>query len=227
MINLLGFFSTLILYILFKTIKNKYIQKIPIIISVGIILIIILKVFNIDYETYYKSANILSFLIAPATIALAYPMYKNSDILTKNKFALYSGILIGSIVAIISTYFLAKILGMDNKIIMSLLSKSTTMPIALELTKTLDGYCELTACIVALTGVFGGVFGHKISKILKLKNDAAIGMSLGCASHVIGTAACAERKKHKQVAASTIALILTGLITSIILPLLKNYFNLH
>jgi len=218
--NLFGFFSTLILFLIFKKLK----LKIPPIVSVGVILIIILKVFNISYETYYASAGVLSFLIAPATIALAYPLYKNKNVLVKNKRALYPTLVLGAISAIISTYFCAKFFGAEFKVIMSLIPKSTTMPIALEISKTLGGYQELTACVVALTGIFGGVLGHKILTLLKVKSDTAIGLALGSASHVIGTAACAEKHKTKQVAASTIALILVGLMTVIIISFLKWLF---
>lgn len=223
---LFGFFSTLILYLLFNYFKKyKIIAKIPIIVGVGLILILILKIFNINYETYTESANFLSFMIAPATIALAYPMYKNSYILSKNKTILYSSIAIATFFAIFSTYFCAKFFGTDLKVILSLLPKSTTMPIALEISKNLNGIGELTACTVALTGVCGGVFGHKILKLLKIKSDVAKGIALGSASHVIGTAACAERKKEKQVAVSTIALILVGIFSSIFIPLLRQFFN--
>ena len=224
MMKYFGFFTTLILFFIFSKTKNKFIKKIPIIISVGVILIFILKIFDINYQTYYTSASILSFMIAPATIALAYPMYKNSDILIKNKRIFYPAILLGTFSAIISTYFCAKILNADFNIIMSLIPKSTTMPIALEISKSIDGYMELTACVVALTGIFGGVFGHKILKFLKIKNDIAIGTALGSASHVIGTNACIERKKERQTTASTIALILVGLISAIVIPLLKVWF---
>lgn len=215
--NLFGLLSTITLYLIFKKLN----LKINLMLSVGLSLIIILKVFNINYETYLISANFLSFLIAPATVALAYPMYKNKKVLLKNKRALYPTLVLGAITAIISTYFCAKFFGADLKVIMSLIPKSTTMPIALEISKALGGYQELTACVVALTGIFGGVLGHKILTLLKIKTDTAIGLALGSASHVIGTAACVAKKREKQVAASTIALILVGLMTVIIISIMK------
>lgn len=215
--NLFRLLSTITLYLIFKKLN----LKINLMLSVGLSLIIILKVFNINYETYLISANFLSFLIAPATVALAYPMYKNKKVLLKNKRALYPTLVLGAITAIISTYFCAKFFGADLKVIMSLIPKSTTMPIALEISKALGGYQELTACVVALTGIFGGVLGHKILTLLKIKTDTAIGLALGSASHVIGTAACVAKKREKQVAASTIALILVGLMTVIIISIAK------
>ena len=213
--NFFGLILTIILFFIFK----RFNLKIPIIISVGVLIILILKIFNIDYSTYNESASILSFLIAPATIALAMPMYKNYHILLTNKRALYPTLFLATIVAIISTYFCAKLFGADFKVIISMLPKSTTMPIALEISKLMGGYSEITAVVVALTGVFGGVLGHNILKLLKVKNDVSIGLALGSASHVIGTAACADRKKEKQTASSTIALIIVGILTTIMISL--------
>lgn len=218
--NFFGLILTIVLFIIFKRLNLKF----PIIISVGISTILILKIFGVEYAIYNQSASVLTFLIAPATIALAYPMYKNYHILLKNKCALYPSLFIATIVAIISTYFCAEFFNADFKVVLSMLPKSTTMPIALEISKSIDGYQEITAVVVALTGVFGGVFGHKILKLLKIKNDVSIGLALGSASHVIGTAACADRKKDKQTAASTIALILVGLMSAIIIPLFKNFY---
>lgn len=218
--NLFGFFATLALFLIFRKIK-----KIPPIVSSGVVLIIILKIFDISYETYYKSAKYLSFFIAPATIALAYPMYKNYKVLCTNKRALYPALALAVVVATLSTYICALLLGADFKVILSLIPKSTTMPIALEISKSLGGYAELTACVVAITGVFGGVLGHKILKFLKIKNDTAIGLALGSASHVIGTAACVEKKREKQIAASTIALIVFGLLSFLFVNFCKIMGN--
>ena len=218
--NFFGLSLTLILFFIF----NKLKLKIPIIVSVGVSIIIILKIFNISYENYQISASYLTYFIAPATITLAYPMYKNYHILLKNKRALYPALFLATIIAMVSTYFCAKFLNADHRVIMSLLPKPTPMPIALSISKNIEGYIELTACIVALTGIFGGIFGHIILKFLKVKNDVAIGLSLGSASHVIGTAACVEKKKEKQIASSTIALIIVGILSAILIPLFKKFY---
>lgn len=218
--NFFGLSITLVLFFIFSRLK----LKMPIITSVGLCVIFILKFFKIDYEIYYQSASLLSFLIAPATIALAYPLYKNSYILIKNKRIIYFTFLMATLIAIISTYFCSKVLSADHEIIMSLLPKSTTMPIALEISKAMQGYEEITACVVALTGVFGGVFGHKILNFFKVKSDIAIGLALGSASHVIGTAACAQRKNEKQTASATAALVIVGLLSVFIIPLFKKYY---
>ncbi len=220
-----GFFSTLILFIIFNSLKNRiFFKKIPIILSVGVSIIVLLKVFHIDYQTYYKSANVFSFMIAPSTIALGYLLYKNSNILLKNKRALYPAFFLALFVAVVSTYFCAKILNAKHEIIMSLIPKSTTMPIALEISKSIGGYCELTACVVVITGVFGGLFGHFILKKLNIKSNIAIGLAIGSASHVIGTAACVEKHKEKQACASAIALVAVGILSAVLIPVFKSRF---
>jgi len=217
--NYFGFFLTLTLFLIFY--KFKLFIKIPIIISVGLLIILILKLFKIDYFTYNLSAKYLTYFIAPSTLAFSYPLYKNSNILIKNKRILYSTLLIGATSAIISTYLLLKLFQVDLKIILSMVEKSTTMPIAIEISKNVGGYPELTSALVLLTGILGGVFGHFVLNKLKIKNNIAIGLALGSASHVIGTASCANKKKYTQVAAATIALILVGFITAVLIPLLQ------
>ena len=81
------------------------------------------------------------------------------------------------------------------------------------------GIPELTVCVVVLTGVFGGMFGHRILKLINVKNDIAIGLSIGAASHVVGTAKCIETNKEKQIVMSSVALVIVGILTTIIIPL--------
>lgn len=226
MLNAFGFLSTLVLYIIFSKLKsNKFFKKIPVILSVGTIIILILIIFKIDYKTYYSSARIFSFFITPVTIALAYPLYKNYNILTKNKRAIYPALVLGALGAAVSTYFLAVFFHVQRGIALSLVPKSATMPFALEISKILGGYSELTAVVVVLTGAFGGIFGHGILKLIKVKSDVAIGLALGSASHGIGTAACADKQKPKQIAASAVALVLFGLISVIICKILEKFIQ--
>lgn len=101
-----------------------------------------------------------------------------------------------------------------------MLPKSVTAPIAVEISKSLHGVPELTACFVALTGIFGALTGHKILKFIRVKNDVAIGLSMCATCHVIATSKCLETGREKQVVMSTLALVLVGIITAIFAPLL-------
>ena len=122
--------------------------------------------------------------------------------------------------ALVATYIIASLCKSDLNIIVSLLPKSVTAPIAVEISKTLGGIPELTACVVVLTGVFGAVLGHKILSLIGVKNDLAIGLSIGAASHVLGTSSCIEKKREKQVVMSTLALVIVGILTAILAPIL-------
>ena len=104
----------------------------------------------------------------------------------------------------------------DWNIITSLIPKSVTTPIAVEISKAIGGIPELTACIVVVTGIYGALFGHKILKLFHIKSDVAIGLSIGASSHVMGTSSCIEKKKDKQVVMATLALIIIGILTTII-----------
>lgn len=120
---------------------------------------------------------------------------------------------------------MAKLFNIDFAILTSLIPKSTTSPIAVEISRTIEGIPALTACIVVVTGIFGAVLGHKILNLFKVQNEIAKGLAIGSTTHVMGTSACAEKGSEKQVATSTLALILTGIITAIIAPIFVNFIK--
>ncbi len=207
-----GLILTLVLFLISKKI-SKYTKKLPPILLSGIFIIIFLKYFNIPFEEYNKSANILTMLLGPATIALGYPLYNNLHFLSKNKRAIYIGFIIAIISAILSVYLLGLILDLDKEIIMSLLPKSITTPLAVETSHKIHGIPQITACIVFLTGLFGAIFSHDILKFFKIKSDIAKGIAIGASSHVMGTSSCIEKRKQIQITFSTIALIIVGILT--------------
>ncbi len=217
MINLWGIIATFIIYEFAKKLKNvKYLRKIPPILISGIFLILILKIFNISYESYNESACILTLLLGPATIALALPLTENTALMVKNKRAIYFGFLVAVFTAIVSALICARIFHFDWSITGSLIPKSVTTPIAVEISKTIGAIPELTACIVVITGIFGALSGHGILKLCHIKSDVAIGLSIGASSHVIGTSSCIEKKKEKQAAMATLSLIIAGILTCIL-----------
>lgn len=207
-----GLVLTLVIFFISKKI-SKYIKKIPPILLSGIFIIIFLKYFNIPFEEYNKSANILTMLLGPATIALGYPLYNNLHFLSKNKRAIYIGFVVAILSALISVYILGNLLHLNKELIMSLLPKSITTPLAVETSSKIHGIPEITACIVFLTGLFGAIFSHDILKFFKIKSDIAKGIAIGASSHVMGTSSCIEKRKQIQITFSTIALIIVGILT--------------
>ena len=223
MINPFGLIITIVLYKLAERLKKiPFLSKLPPLLFAGLGIIFILKLFNIEYETYHESASYLTFLLIPATISLGYPLYKNIHLLVKYKRVIYTAFIFATICAIITTYITAKLCHTDLNIIASVLPKSVTAPIAVEISKSLGGIPELTACIVMLTGVFGAILGHKILEFIKVKNDIAIGLSIGAASHVLGTSSCIEKGKEKQIVMATLALIFVGILTAILIPIFMH-----
>ena len=217
MVNLWGFITTFLIYELSKkSRKFKYLKKIPPLMLSGIILIMFLEIFHIDYQNYNESACIYTLLLGPATISLAFPLVENLSLLKKNKRAVYFGFIVAALTAITTTFILGKLMHSDWNIITSLIPKSVTTPIAVEISKAIGGIPELTACIVVVTGIYGALFGHKILKWFHIKSDVAIGLSIGASSHVMGTSSCIEKKKDKQVVMATLALIIIGILTTII-----------
>ena len=220
MINPLGFVATVVLFKTAEYLKRyPFFSKIPPVLFAGCLLILILNFFHIDYNLYNESACWLTFMLIPATIALGYPLYKNIHILIKNKRIIYSAFVFASLTAIIITYITSRICHTDFGLILSMIPKSVTAPIAIEISKSIGGIPELTACVVVLTGVCGAILGHKILKLIKVKNDISIGLSMGATSHVIATSRCIETGREKQVVMSTLALVVVGILTALLAPL--------
>lgn len=219
MMNFLGIVITIFAYRVAESLKKiSALKGVPPILFASFFVIFTVKVFHIDYNTYNESARFLTYLLFPATIALGCPIYKNLKLLNRNKRIIMTAFVLATMIALLSTYFLGEFCHSSSHVVESLLPKSTTAPIAIAISKNLGGIPELTACVVLLTGVFGGVLGHRILKLVKVKNDIAIGLSIGAASHVIGTASCIEKGKEKQIVMSSVAFIVVGILTAIFAP---------
>lgn len=217
MINILWLVLTVFLFLAARKVqKYKIFKFLPPMFLTSIILIIILESFHVSFEDYNEYCSLLTLLLGPATISLAYPLYKNFYLLSKNKRAVFIGFFTASIIAIISAVTIGKLFHSDLSIVSSLIPKSVTAPIAIEISKIIGGIPELTACIVAITGLFGALFGHRLLKLFHIKSDISKGIAIGATSHVLGTASCLEKHKEKQVVMATISLIVVGIITTLI-----------
>ena len=220
MINPFGFLITIFYFKLAQKTKSLPVLKtLPPIVTAGIMLIATLEIFNINFSTYNESASYITVFLIPATIALGYPIYKHIELLKKNQRVIYTSFLTATLIAVISTYLIARGFHTELRVIESMLPKSVTAPIAVEISKCVGGIPELTACMVVMTGVFGAMFGHKILLMVKVKSDVAIGLAIGSASHVIGTARCIEKGNEKQMVMASVAFIMVGLLASLIIPL--------
>jgi predicted murein hydrolase (TIGR00659 family) len=189
----------------------------PVAISV-LLVSLILIVFNIQYERYFDGAKFIHFLLGPATVALAIPIYRKWDLIVSNSKAIFVSLILGSFFAIFITYVLSLHFELQEELIFSLLPRSVTAPIAMGISEIIGGIPSLTAIITLITGVIGASLGVFVFDIIKLKKMEARGFSLGLASHGIGTARAMSRDKNAGVFAA-VGMGLSGLITSIIVPL--------
>ncbi|MBR3697687.1 MAG: LrgB family protein [Clostridia bacterium] len=219
-----GFVITIVIYYLSLYIKNKTKLSIlnPLLVTT-IIIVAILLVFNINYETYNIGAKYISYFLTPTTVCLAIPLYKQIKILKKNVIGILSGILAGIIANATVIVLLTKIFKMNNELGTSLLSKSITAPIAIGLTDELGGISSITVFAVILSGIIGAAIAPTIFKLLHIKDETAQGLACGTSAHGSGTTTALELGEI-QGAMSGLAIIVTGLITTIIAPIVNHIF---
>ena len=199
---------------IFKIKLQKKISFINPILLTAIIIIIILKIFNIPYSDYYKGGSLIAKVLGPIVVVLAIPLYKNRHDLMKNFVPIMGGVLASIITSVISVTVLCKLFGVDETIMLSLLSKSITTPMAIESTKLLGGNEAITVLAVVITGLIGAALAPIVIKLSKIKNNIAKGIGIGSASHAIGTTKAVEMNEDAG-AASGLSIGVTGLLTII------------
>jgi len=193
----------------------------PVLIAV-VVLVSILTVTDTAYATYFEGAQFVHFLLGPATVALALPLYRQIERVRKSTLAITVSLLAGSLTAIVSAVGIAWAFGATDEILVSLAPKSVTAPVAMGISEQLGGLPSLTAVLVILTGILGAALGPLLLNLLRVKDMAARGLAIGTASHGIGTAR-ALQVSEVAGAFSGLAMGLNALATAILLPLLWNW----
>lgn len=217
---------TLASYLLGMLVQRK--SKISVLhpfITAMVVIIAVLLIFKIPYSTYREGNKLLDFLMGPCVVALALRLYDNLEIIKKNMVAILSAVLVGSVVGITGVWGIGKLFGASHVFIKSMEAKSVTMPIALDITSTIGGNTSLLAISVVLTGVLGAVFGPMLLDKLKITDPISKGIAMGCASHGIGTGRAIELGALEG-AVSALCIILMGVVTSILVPVLNYLLGL-
>lgn len=182
----------------------------------------VLWVTHTDYATYFEGAQFIHFLLGPATVALAIPLWDNRETIRKSVAPILLALLAGSLVAAGSALLLAMAFGLPTEVILSLGPKSTTAPVALGISEAVGGIPTLTAVLVILTGIIGAVVVTPLMNLLKVEDWRARGFAVGVASHGIGTAR-AFQVNPVAGAYAGIAMALNALLTSLIVPILVRW----
>lgn len=183
----------------------------PILISV-VCCILVLFVFKIDYKIYYSSAKYLSYLLTPATICLAIPLYEQFSLLKQNFAAIITGIISGVATSLCTIFVMCYLLSMSHKDYISLLPKSITTAIGMGVSEELGGYVSITVAVIIITGILGNVIGEFVLRLFKIREPIAKGIAMGTSSHAIGTAKAIEFGEIEG-AMSSLSIVISGLIT--------------
>jgi predicted murein hydrolase (TIGR00659 family) len=170
---------------------------------------------HIPYEAYKLGGDWLSFLLGPATVALGVPLYSNRSRIKKQLKAIISGVIAGSLAGIIAAGGFMWILGGSKQIILTMLPKSVSAPIAIELSKLVGGIPELTAVLTVMTGLFGSIVGKGFLHQIGIRGSLAKGIATGTAAHGIGTAKMMHSSEIEG-SYSAFAMALSGIVTSIL-----------
>jgi predicted murein hydrolase (TIGR00659 family) len=188
-----------------------------------VLLVAILTLTQTPYPVYFEGAQFVHFLLGPATVALAIPLYRQFERVRRSALALVVSLLCGSLTAIGTAIGLGWLLGASRETLLSLAPKSVTAPVAMGITEQLGGLPSLTAVLVILTGILGAVIGPMVLNLLRIRDWRACGLALGTASHGIGTAR-ALQVNELAGAFSGLAMGLNALATAILLPVLWRLF---
>ncbi|NCB00276.1 MAG: LrgB family protein [Clostridia bacterium] len=193
----------------------------PLLIAVALIILLI-HLTPLTLDDYQRGGQIISFLLAPATVALAIPLYKSIRLLKESPGPILAGIVAGSLLSLLSIIFLSKLFHLSQVLLLSMLPKSVTTPIGIALSEQLGGLPQVTVAAIVVTGIFGAVLAQPLFRFLRITDPVAQGIAIGTASHVLGTAKALEIGEVEG-AMSSLSISLAGLATVLMAPLLSSW----
>ena len=190
----------------------------PLLVSMAVIIPLLLLI-QMPYARYFQGSSLLNQLLQPAVVALALPLYEQMHQIRARWKSIIGVCFIGSVTAMVSGTAIALWMGATPQIAATLMPKSVTTPIAMAVSATLGGIPAISAICVLIAGVLGAVFGHMLLNMFKINGKPSRGLAIGNASHALGTARCAELD-YQEGAYSSLALVICGIITSLLAPFL-------
>ena len=196
--------------------KRKFKMAIfnPLLIAI-IAVIAVLCLLHIDYDTYNQSGQYISYLLTPATVCLAVPLYQQMELLKKNLKAVIIGIVSGVLASLVSVLILAKLFSLSHEQYVTLLPKSITTAIGMGVSEELGGIVTITVAVIIITGVLGNMIAETVIKLARIEEPIAKGLALGTSAHAIGTAKAMELGEIEG-AMSSLAIAVAGLLTVIL-----------
>ena len=203
-------------YILGLLLKKKFKLAIlnPLLIAV-ICVMAVLLIGHVDYESYNVSAKYISYLLTPATVCLAVPLYEQLSLLKQNLKAVIIGLLSGVFASLTGILVMSQLFHLSHEVYVTLLPKSITTAIGMGVSEELGGIVTITVAAIIITGILGNVIAEFVFAIFKIKEPVARGLALGNASHAIGTAKALELGAVEG-AMSSLAVAVAGLVTVVL-----------
>ena len=200
--------------------KTKLAFLNPILVSVIVIIAFLLGV-GIDYDTYNDGAQLLSYLLTPATVCLAIPLYEQMELLKKNWKAIMGGIISGVLTSAVCILVLCLIFHLEHDMFVTLLPKSITTAIGMGVSEELNGIVTITVAVIIITGVVGNVLADFVYKLFHVTHPVAKGVGLGTSAHAIGTAKALEMGEIEG-AMGGLSIAVAGILTVIVAPIFSH-----
>ena len=193
----------------------------PLLISIAIT-IAVLVIGNVDYELYRSSANMLSWLLTPATVCLAVPLYEKIELLKSNWKAILVGISVGVLASLCCVLLLAILFEFTHEEYVTFLPKSITTAIGMGLSEEMGGYANLTAAVIIITGVIGNVIAPAVCSLARITEPIAKGLAIGTSAHAVGTAKAMEMGETEG-AMSSLAIGVAGILTVVAVSIFAQF----
>lgn len=208
-----GVIISLATYELGNLLKKKWKLAIfnPLLVSVAATILLLL-VLDIDYQTYNEGAKYLSYLLTPATICLAIPLYEQILLLKRYAHAILGGILAGVLTSLVSIFVMSWMFGLTHEQYVTLLPKSITTAIGIGVTEELGGMVTITVVSIMITGLLGNIIAETVCRLFRIQEPVARGVAIGSASHAVGTAKAMEMGEIEG-AMSSLSIAVAGLMT--------------
>lgn len=193
----------------------------PLLISI-ILVMAFLTVFKIHYTVYNESAKYISYLLTPATICLAVPLYRQLNLLKKHRKAIIAGTLTGVLTTMSTVFLLALVFGLNHQEYVTFLPKSITTAIAMGISEEMKGIVTITVASIIITGILGSIIAETVCHVFKITNPVAVGIAIGSAAHAVGTTKAMEIGEIEG-AMSSLAIATSGLCTVIFASVFANF----
>lgn len=218
-----GMFLTLACYEIGLLVKRKVKLAVanPLLIAV-ILIIVILRIFDIEYETYKSGADYIQYFLTPATVSLAVPLYRQIIFLKKYPAAILGGIAAGVLTAMVGIFLLSLAFGLDHAQYVTLLPKSITTAIGMGVSAKMGGMSAITVIAISVTGITGTILAEAVCKIFQIREPVARGLAIGTAAHALGTSKAMELGEVEG-AMSSLSIVVAGIMTVLAVPLFAAF----